>query len=72
MAAPELLVTGATGATGHATVVELRKSGHTVRALVRTDDARAALFFAERSDAPGAHAVIAVARADLARLQAAA
>ena len=41
MAEPEFLVTGATGATGYAAVTELRNNGHTVRALVHSDDARA-------------------------------
>jgi len=41
MAASHLLVTGATGATGYATVEALRDTGHAVRALVHTDDVRA-------------------------------
>jgi NAD(P)H dehydrogenase (quinone) len=36
-----ILVTGATGATGHATIEALQHSGSVVRALVHTDDARA-------------------------------
>jgi NAD(P)H dehydrogenase (quinone) len=41
MAASQLLVTGASGATGYATVEALRGSGNSVRALVHHDDARA-------------------------------
>lgn len=41
MSRPIILVTGATGKTGAAVVRELLARGHRVRALVRTDDARA-------------------------------
>ena len=41
MPSRRLLVSGATGATGRATVEALQHSGHQVRALVHTDDARA-------------------------------
>jgi NAD(P)H dehydrogenase (quinone) len=41
MATSQLLVTGATGATGYATVEALQNSGNSVRALVHQDDARA-------------------------------
>ncbi|CAN5583810.1 NmrA family NAD(P)-binding protein [soil metagenome] len=41
MAASQLLVTGATGATGYATVQALQNSGNSVRALVHQDDSRA-------------------------------
>jgi NAD(P)H dehydrogenase (quinone) len=37
MSSSRLLVTGATGATGHATIEALRNSGHPVRALVHND-----------------------------------
>ena len=42
MTHPKILVTGATGKTGAAVVVELLKAGYPVRALVRRDDGRAA------------------------------
>ena len=41
MPSHRLLVSGATGATGRATVEALQHSGRSVRALVHTDDARA-------------------------------
>jgi NAD(P)H dehydrogenase (quinone) len=39
---PKILVTGATGRTGRVLVTELLKAGYPVRALVRSDDGRAA------------------------------
>lgn len=42
MTHPKILVTGATGRTGGAVVVELLKAGYPVRAMVRRDDGRAA------------------------------
>lgn len=42
MTRPRILVTGATGRTGAAVIVELLNAGYPVRALVRSDDARAA------------------------------
>lgn len=53
MAASQLLVTGATGATGYATVEALHGSGNAVRALVHQDDARA-----DRLRALGAEVVV--------------
>jgi NAD(P)H dehydrogenase (quinone) len=41
MTSAHILVTGATGATGHAAIQALRNSGSEVRALVHQDDARA-------------------------------
>lgn len=41
MPAAQLLVTGATGATGYATVAALQNTGKVVRALVHQDDVRA-------------------------------
>ena len=39
---PKILVAGATGRTGRVLVTELLKAGYSVRALVRSDDGRAA------------------------------
>ncbi|HWL87287.1 MAG TPA: NmrA family NAD(P)-binding protein [Polyangiaceae bacterium] len=41
MRKPRILVTGAAGRTGHVAVMELRRQGFPVRALVRREDARA-------------------------------
>jgi NAD(P)H dehydrogenase (quinone) len=50
MTKPRIIVTGATGKTGHIVVSELLKAGYPVRALVHREDARSALLEAQGAE----------------------